>query len=428
MHTLQVEPKVNAPMKPRIVIVGAGFGGLFATRQLSRVHADITLIDRQNYHLFQPLLYQVATAGLAPSDIAWPIRGILSGQKNVTVLLDQVCNVNLDTDEVVTKDRTLPFDYLILATGVRHAYFGHENWEPHAPGLKSIDDATLIRRRILMAFEEAEMTDNENERRRLLNFVVVGAGPTGVELAGTIAELASRTLASDFRRIDSRSARVILLEAGPRVLPAISNDLSAYAEKSLEKLGVEVRLGHAVTHCGTEGVIVAGETLPSATVLWAAGVAASPAGVWLEAETDHAGRVIVKDDLSVPRHANVFVIGDTASVKDVKGQLIPGIAPAAKQQGRYVARLVRARIEGKSEAGAFQYRHSGNLATIGRKSAVIELPFLHLSGLLAWWVWGIAHIYFLIGMRSPLLVAMNWLRQYVTYGRGARLITGQLKE
>ena len=278
-----------------------------------------------------------------------------------------------------------------------------------------------------MAFEEAEMTVDENERRRLLNFVVVGAGPTGVELAGTIAELASRTLASDFRRIDSRSARVILLEAGPRVLPAMSSDLSAYAEKSLEKLGVEVRLGHAVTQCGTEGVIIAGETLPSATVLWAAGVAASPAGVWLEAETDHAGRVIVKDDLSVPRHANVFVIGDTASVKDVKGQLIPGIAPAAKQQGRYVARLVRARIEGKSEAGAFRYRHSGNLATIGRKSAVIELPFLHLSGLLAWWVWGIAHIYFLIGMRSPLLVAMNWLRQYLTYGRGARLITGQLK-
>ena len=257
--------------------------------------------------------------------------------------------------------------------------------------------------------------------------MVVGGGPTGVELAGTIAELASRTLASDFRRIDSRSARVILLEAGQRVLPAMPSELSAYTEKSLGKLGVEVRLGHAVTQCEAEGVIVAGKLLPSATVLWAAGVAASSAGAWLNTETDRAGRVVVKDDLSVQKHSNVFVIGDTAMVKDASGQLVPGIAPAAKQQGRFVANLIRARVEGRTVAGVFRYRHSGNLATIGRKSAVIELPFLRLTGLLAWWVWGIAHIYFLIGVRSPLVVAMNWLRQYVTYGRGARLITGQRK-
>ena len=415
---------MNEKATSRIVIVGAGFGGLFAVRGLNHLDADITLVDQHNYHLFQPLLYQVATAGLAPSDIAWPLRGILSRQKNVTVLLDHVCDVNTTAGEVVMQKRTLPFDYLILATGARHAYFGHKDWEPFAPGLKSIDDATSIRRRILMAFEQAEMSDDMQQRRRLLNFVVVGAGPTGVELAGTIAELARRTLAADFRRIDSRSARIILIEAGPRVLPALSDSLSAYAKKALHKLGVEVQLGQAVSHCGKDGVVVGGETIPAATVLWAAGVAASPAGEWLGTETDQAGRVVVKPDLSVPGLPNIFVIGDTAAVKDAKGQPVPGIAPAAKQQGRYVARLLRTRIEGRSAPESFHYRHTGNLATIGRKSAVIELPFMRLSGFLAWWVWGIAHIYFLIGVRSPLFVAMNWFRQYITYGRGSRLITG----
>ena len=412
-------------MKPRVLIVGAGFGGLFAARELRRAEVDITLIDRQNYHLFQPLLYQVATAGLAPSDIAWPIRGILSGQKNVTVLLDQVLDIDPENHSVITQNRNMDFDYLVLATGVRHAYFGHDDWEAYAPGLKSIDDATLIRHRILMAFERAEMTNDENERRRLLNFVVVGAGPTGVELAGTIAELASWTLASDFRHIDSRSSTVILLEAGPRVLPAMSEELSSYAEQSLGKLGVEVRLGHAVTHCDTNGVMVDGELLPSATILWAAGVEASPAAVWLDAESDKAGRVVVEDDLSVAGHPNIFVIGDTAAVKDANGSPVPGIAPAAKQQGKYVAKRIRGRVEGREKTGAFYYKHSGDLATIGRKSAVIEFSFMRLRGLPAWWIWGIAHIYFLIGVRSPLLVALNWLRQYLTYGRGARLITGQ---
>jgi NADH dehydrogenase len=414
-------------IKPKIVIVGAGFGGLFATRGLSHTEADITLVDRQNYHLFQPLLYQVATAGLAPSDIAWPIRGILSRQKNVTVLLDSVCDVDLDAQEVVTHQRRLPFDYLIIATGARHAYFGHQDWEPHAPGLKSIDDATLIRQRILMAFEQAEMTNDESERLRLLTFVVVGAGPTGVELAGTIAELARWTLAADFRHIDSRSARIVLLEAGPRVLPAMPTELTVYAEKSLTRLGVEIRLGQAVTHCDADGVIVTDERLPSATVLWAAGVEASPAAVWLGTEADRAGRVIVEEDLSMAGNPDVFVIGDTAAVKDIEGNPVPGIAPAAKQQGRYVANLVRSRMAGKLASDKFRYRHTGNLATIGRKSAVIELPFMRLTGRLAWWIWGIAHIYFLVGVRSPVLVALNWLRQYLTYGRGARLITGKRK-
>jgi NADH dehydrogenase len=351
----------------------------------------------------------------------------LSRQKNVTVLLDRVSDVDTVGGAVGTLERRIPFDYLVLATGARHAYFGHDDWEPHAPGLKSIDDATAIRGRVLMAFERAEMTDDERLKASLLNFVVVGAGPTGVELAGTIAELARRTLAADFRRIDSRSARIILVEAGPRVLPTFSAKLSDYAQKALQKLGVEIRLGQAVTHCDATGVVVAGQTIPAATVLWAAGVAASPAGAWIEAETDKAGRVIVNSDLSAKSHPNIFVIGDAAAVKDRKGAPVPGIAPAAKQQGRHVAGVIRARIENKSAPAAFRYRHSGNLATIGRKSAVIEFPYIRLTGFLAWWVWGIAHIYFLIGVRSPMTVAINWFWQYVTYGRGARLITGERK-
>ena len=406
------------------MIVGAGFAGLFAARGLRRVDVEVTLIDRHNYHLFQPLLYQVATAGLAPSDIAWPIRGILSKQKNVTVLLDQVTGVDTTTGEALIGDSKIRYDYLVLATGARHAYFGHEDWEPYAPGLKSIDDATEIRRRILVAFERAEMTTAVDERTRLLNFVIVGAGPTGVELAGTVAELARRTLAADFRRIDSRSARVILVEAGPRVLPAFSEKMSSYAQKALTKLGVEVMLDNAVTQCGVDGVVVDGQDIPSSTVLWAAGVAASPVGDWVGATVDRAGRVLVEADLSVSNHPNIFVAGDTAVVNDAKGQVVPGIAPAAKQQGRYIAKVIRSRVDGTASPHAFQYRHTGNLATIGRKSAVMELPFMRMTGLVAWWGWGIAHIYFLIGVRSPLTVAINWLWQYMTYSRGARLITG----
>ncbi len=408
----------------RIVILGAGFGGLFAAKKLAGVAADVTVIDRHNYHLFQPLLYQVATAGLPPSDIAWPIRSILSRQKNTSVLLDEVKDINVAEHEVVLQNECVPFDYLIVATGSTHSYFGHEDWESMAPGLKSIDDATYIRRRILTAFEQAEMTDSDVARERLLRFVIVGGGPTGVELAGTIAELAHHTLAADFRYIDPRSASVTLVEAGPRLLPYLHESLSDYARLSLEGLGVEVRLGTPVTHCDGEGVIIGGEAIPVATVIWAAGVAASPVGRWLDEETDNAGRVVVEADLSTKKDSSIFVIGDAASITYAEGKPVPGIAPAAKQQGRFVAELIGRKIAGKPAAQAFRYRHAGHLATIGRKSAVIEFPRGKMKGRLAWWIWGIAHIYFLVGVPSPLVVSIRWLWGYITYGRGARLITG----
>ena len=409
---------------PRIVILGAGFGGLFAAKKLAGVDADVTVVDRHNYHLFQPLLYQVATAGLPPSDIAWPIRSILSRQKNTTVLLDEVIDIDVTQHRVMLKNETVDFDYLIVATGSTHSYFGHLDWETMAPGLKSIDDATHIRRRILTAFEQAEMTDNDDERGRLMRFVIVGGGPTGVELAGTIAELAHRTLAADFRRIDPRSATITLVEAGPRLLPYLDASLSGYARQSLEKLGVEVRLGTPVTDCDEDGVRIGGDRIESATVIWAAGVAASPAGRWLDEETDNAGRVIVRPDLSVASDPDIFVIGDSAHIKNRDGTTVPGIAPAAKQQGKFVADLIIKRISKQGAPQAFRYRHAGHLATIGRKSAVIEFPRFKMKGWPAWWLWGIAHIYFLVGVPSPLLVSIRWLWEYITYGRGARLITG----
>jgi NADH dehydrogenase len=408
----------------RIVILGAGFGGLFAAQGLARVAADLTVVDRHNYHLFQPLLYQVATAGLAPSDVAWPIRSILSRQKHTTVLLDEVVDIAVDRHEVVLKRETLPFDYLVVATGSRHSYFGHEDWAASAPGLKSIDDATQIRRRILTAFEQAEMTRDAAERARLLRFVIVGGGATGVELAGTIAELAHRTLAADFRHIDPRAARVLLVEAGPRLLPFVSEASSAYARRALERLGVEVQLGTPVTACDALGVSIGDERVDSATVIWAAGVAASPAAQWLNAPCDRAGRVVVESNLALAADPDIFVIGDAALVRTGTGGLVPGIAPAAKQQGRYVAGVIARRIAGKPAARPFRYRHAGYLATIGRRSAVIEFPRLRLKGWLAWWIWGIAHIYFLVGVQSPFIVSIRWLWGYLTYGRGARLITG----
>jgi NADH dehydrogenase len=409
---------------PRIVILGAGFGGLFAARKLARVEADITVIDRHNYHLFQPLLYQVATAGLPPSDIAWPIRSILSRQQNTSVLLDDVSGIDVGGHRVMLQNDAVDFDYLIVATGSTHSYFGHEDWEPLAPGLKSIDDATHIRRRILTAFEQAETCDNDETRARLLRFVIVGGGPTGVELAGTIAELAHRTLAADFRRIDPRSAKITLVEADERLLPHLQEVLSDYARRSLERLGVEVRLGTPVTQCDEQGVSIGGERISTATIIWAAGVAASPVGVWLGTQTDEVGRVIVQPDLSLKEDPDVFVIGDAAHVKRPDGTLVPGIAPAAKQQGRFVGGLISARLAGQTVPTEFRYRHAGYLATIGRRSAVIEFPRFRMRGFLAWWIWGIAHIYFLLGVPSPLIVSIRWLWEYVTYGRGARLITG----
>ncbi len=409
---------------PRIVILGAGFGGLFAAKRLADVDADVTVVDRHNYHLFQPLLYQVATAGLPPSDIAWPIRSILSRQKNTSVLLDEVIDIDVAQHQVILRKEAKDFDFLIVATGSTHSYFGHQNWETIAPGLKSIDDATHIRRRILTAFEKAEMTDNDDERGQLMQFVIVGGGPTGVELAGTIAELAHRTLAADFRRIDPRSATITLVEAGPRLLPYLDESLSDYARQSLEKLGVAVRLGTPVTDCDEHGVTVEGDRINSATVIWAAGVTASPAGHWLGEEMDSAGRVIVRPDLSVTGDPDIFVVGDAALIKNRDGTIVPGIAPAAKQQGKFVADLIAKRIAKQPAPQAYRYRHAGHLATIGRKSAVIEFPRFKMKGRLAWWLWGIAHIYFLVGVPSPLVVSIRWLWEYITYGRGARLITG----
>jgi NADH dehydrogenase len=405
--------------RERIVILGGGFGGLEAARGLARAPVDVVLVDRRNYHLFQPLLYQVATAGLSPADIASPIRSILSRQRNLSVLLARVTGVDLEAKTVQTDRGEIGFDRLVVATGARHDYFGHDEWEPFAPGLKKIDDATDIRRRILLAFERAETEQDPAERARLLTFVVVGGGPTGVEMAGAIAELAHRALAADFRRIDPRMTRVVLIEAGPRVLAGFDPDLSRKAEKTLNALGVEVRCGAPVTDCTDDGVVVAGQRIESRTVVWAAGVRASPAARWLGAEADRAGRVVVGPDLRLPGRDDVFVIGDTALVPGPGGRPLPGNAPVAKQEGRYVARVI---ASGLSEP--FRYRDFGALATIGRRHAVVQIGRLKLSGFVAWLIWCVAHVYFLIGFRNRVVVALTWLWAYVTWQRGTRLITG----
>jgi NADH:ubiquinone reductase (H+-translocating) len=408
---------------PRIVIVGAGFAGLSAAKALARAPARIVVIDERNYHLFQPLLYQVATAGLSPADIAAPIRGILRRQKNAHVMLGSVTGIDVAGRAVILRERAVPYDYLIVATGARHAYFGHDEWAAVAPGLKKIDDATRVRRKILIALERAEDEEDADERRRLMTFVVVGGGPTGVEMAGAIAELAKVALAMDFRAIDPTMSRIILIEAGPRVLPVFPARLSAVAQRSLERLGVEVRLGVPVTGCDADGVTVGAERIGSRTIVWAAGVAASAAAEWLDAEHDPLGRVFVASDLSLPGHADVFVIGDTAHVADPAGKPLPGIAPVAKQEGKHVAKVLRARLAGRPAPPAFRYRHAGNLATIGRTAAVVDFGFVRLTGLIAWLVWSLAHIYFLIGFRNRVAVALDWLWAYATFQSGARLIT-----
>ena len=411
-------------MRPHVVIVGAGFGGLWAAKTLANAPVEVVVIDRQNYHLFQPLLYQVATAGLSPADIAAPIRGIVGKYRNVTVMLGSVESVDVLTRKVqIEGGRSVPYDYLILATGARHAYFGHDDWEPFAPGLKRIEDATDIRRRILLAFEEAENETDPDERRRLMNIAIVGGGPTGVELAGAIAELARRALAKDFRNIDPRAARIFLIEAGPSLLATMPADLSNDAQHRLEKLGVEVRLNAPVTAVDAAGVTIGAARIEARTVLWAAGVAASPAGQWIGAECDRVGRIKVNADLSVPGHPEIFAIGDTALVIDTVGKPLPGVAPVAKQQGVYVGQLIKARMEG-GKVVPFHYRNFGNLATIGRKAAVIDFGWIHLRGSVAWVIWSVAHIFFLIGFRNRLTVALDWLWAYFTFQRGARLITG----
>ncbi len=409
--------------RPRVVIVGGGFGGLEAVRRLARAPVDIVLVDRQNHHCFQPLLYQVATATLSPADIAWPIRGIIGARSNVTVLMAEVTGVDTARRCVLTTAQALPYDMLVLASGATHSYFGHDEWAPLAPGLKRIEDATGIRRRVLLAFERAELAEDEAERRRLTTFVLVGGGPTGVELAGATAELARQALPLDFRRVDPRRARVILVEAGPRILPAFPPHLSAYAARALERIGVEVLTGAPVTGIDAAGVTLGDTRIEAATVIWAAGVVASPAARWVGAESDRAGRIRVAPDLSVPGLEGVFAIGDTAAVTMPDGRPVPGIAAAAKQMGRYVADLIARRVAGGPPPPPFAYRHQGDLATIGRKAAVVKLRRLELTGFLGWAFWSLAHVYFLIGTRNRLTVALTWAWNYVTFQRAARLIT-----
>jgi NADH:ubiquinone reductase (H+-translocating) len=409
----------QASKRPHIVIVGAGFGGLAAAKRLAGKAVDVTLVDRRNHHVFQPLLYQVATAALSPADIAGPIRAIFSHAPNVRVLLDEVGGVDA-ADQIVrlASGNVLSYDWLILATGARHSYFGHADWAPNAPGLKSIEDALAIRRKVLLALERAETETDPHRRQALLTFVVIGAGPTGVEMAGAIAELARRSVSRDFRSITPHCSRVILIEAGDRVLPSFLPELSRAAEKSLDELGVELRLEAPVSDVGKGYVQWHNELILARTVIWAAGVQASPAAEWLGVDRDNQYRIFVEDDLRVPGEPRIFAIGDTANVRASMGSALPAIAPVAKQQGRFVADVILGR-----RSGPFAYRDFGNLATIGRSRAVADFGGLRLSGFFAWLIWSVAHVWFLIGFRSRLAVTINWLWNYATYQRSARLIT-----
>jgi NADH dehydrogenase len=409
-----------ATHRQKVVIIGAGFGGLAAAQRLAGAEIDVTIVDRQNHHLFQPLLYQVATAALSPADIAAPIRSILARALNVRVLLDEVVGVDIARKRIeLGRGEPLSFDWLIVATGARHSYFGRDHWAQYSTGLKSIDDALAIRRRVLLALELAETERLVDRRQALLTFVVVGGGPTGVEMAGAIAELARRSVSKDFRSITPHCSRVLLIEAGPRLLPAFPEGLSSKAERDLKELGVEVMTGAAVTRLNDGQLFAGDEQIASHTIVWAAGVEASPAAKWLGAERDKAGRVFVEADLTIQGQDHIFVIGDTANAAGANGQALPGIAPVAKQQGRYAAE----RILGRSK-GSFRYRSFGNLATIGRKRAVIDWDGWEMSGLLAWLIWSLAHVWFLVGFRSRIVVGIQWLWNYLTYQRSARLITG----
>lgn len=410
---------------PRVVIVGAGFGGLSAAKALAKAPVHVTLIDKRNHHLFQPLLYQVATAGLAPTQIATPIRAILRKQRNADVMLGGVDGVDLNAKHILMGDRRVRFDYLVLATGARHSYFGRDGWERFAPGLKTLEDATDQRKRILLAFERAELEVDAAERARLTTFVVIGGGPTGVETAGAISELAKKALAKDYRRINPHCARIILVEAAPRLLGGFPEDLSANARCELERLGVEVRTGAAVTSCDANGISLGAERIESRCVVWAAGVQSSPAAKWLGAAADRAGRAIVGADLRVEGRDDVFVIGDCASVGGADGKPLPGVAPVAKQQGEHMAKAIRALLKRKAPP-PFAYKDFGSMATVGRKAAIADFRGVHLRGFLGWLVWSAAHVYFLIGFRNRVAVTMDWFWSYLTFERGARLITGDI--
>jgi NADH:ubiquinone reductase (H+-translocating) len=408
---------------PRVVIIGAGFAGLNAARALARKNVQITIVDRKNHHTFQPLLYQVATAGLSPGEITAPIRAVFRGDKNVVSLLEEVQDFDLERRVVKTGEQELPYDYLVVAAGATHAYFGHDDWELYAPGLKTIEDALEIRRRVLLAFELAERQAVDGGPHEPLNYVVVGGGATGVELAGTLAEITRHVLAHEFHSIDPRSARILLLEGGPRVLPAYPEDLSHSAEEQLRHLGVDVRTNTMVTQI-EPGAVRFGETrMVAPVILWAAGVAASPLGKKLGTTCDRAGRVLVQPDLSIPSHPEVFVIGDLASLKDEKGKMLPGVAPVAIQEGKYVAKAIGHDLHHEPRQ-PFKYWDKGSLATIGRAAAVAQFGRIHISGFIAWLSWLFIHIFFLIGFRNRILVLIQWAWSYVTYERGARLITG----
>lgn len=408
---------------PKVVVVGAGFGGLTAARTLARYPVRVTVIDRKNHHTFQPLLYQVATAGLSPGEIAAPIRWILGGRPNVEVLMEEVTDFDLVRRVVITSEQEVSYDYLIVAAGASHAYFGHDEWEPLAPGLKTIEDALEIRRRVLLAFELAERQAARGEPPMLLNFVVVGGGPTGVELAGTLAEISHHALAREFHKIDPKMTHIILIEGGPRVLPAYSEDLSRSAEEQLRGLGVEVRTSTMVTAVEPGAVCLGNTRLASVVTLWAAGVAASPLGKKLGLGVDRAGRVNVQTDLSLPGHPEVFVIGDLAALKDAQGKMLPGVAPVAIQEGKFVAHTIGRELKGQPRQ-AFHYLDKGSLATIGRAAAVAQFGKIHISGFLAWLSWLFVHVFFLIGFRNRIIVLIQWAWSYFTYERGARLITG----
>ena len=410
---------------PRVVVVGAGFAGLACASRLARLPVRLTVIDRQNYHLFQPLLYQIATASLSPADIAITIRGLFRSDDNVNVLLGEVSAIDKEKRLVKTASQAVPYDWLVIATGAQHSYFGRDEWSPYAPGLKRVEDGIQIRGRVLRAFEHAEAAANEEERARLLNFVIIGGGPTGVEMAGAIAEMALNGLKDDFRAIDPASARVILVHAGDRLLPPFAPEMSTEAQRALERLGVEVRLNARVTEIGPQSVSMSDEHIATETVIWAAGVTASPAAQWLDIEPGPAGRVAVGEDLTVPGHPEIFVIGDVASSMGWNGQPVPGLAPAAKQQGRYVADLIRNTLSSRPKPPAFVYRHQGNLATIGRKSAVVEIGGLKIAGPLAWFFWGAVHVGFLSGVRNRIAVVTNWIWSYFTLRFGVGLITGE---
>lgn len=415
--------------RKRIVIVGGGFGGLSAAQHLARADADIVVIDRRNHHLFQPLLYQVATATLSPGEVAWPIRHILRKQENARVLLATVTAIDIDERLVRLEDGTSEaYDFLIVATGAQHAYFGKDEWEQFAPGLKTLEDATSIRRKLLLAFEAAEREPDPQKRRALLTFAIIGAGPTGVEMAGAVNELGRASLKGQFRSIGPEDIRVVLIEGAERVLLNFDAELSAYTLDALRDLGVEVELGQMVKAIDANGVSYGDKRLETKTIIWAAGVAASPAAKWLGVEGDKSGRVPVNEDLTLPGHNEIFVIGDTASVKQPNGKPVPGVAPAAKQAGVHAARVILKRLHGSTDILPFAYKHAGDLATIGKSSAVIDFSRVKLKGWLAWWVWGIAHIYFLVDLKNRVFVALNWLWIYMTGQHRNRLITHGLAE